>query len=225
MIPSQINVLLSLVDGDDHILPDKKSSTLTYNTPVLPRSIDRCKTFPSSGNSSDGSPKSPRRKSSTPFHKPVHTLPSPLEYDEALDNSSDIINLHNHICSSLKEENNEETAKQNNGDSPTLYLTPQGSPEIPARHKKCLPLETSAASTPGGTTMVTGTEMQSERSSVTESTNSSPAHTPDVARSESCQTIHNDGFFSEENFLQWLKSHRLHKYAKIFRGMTLQQVC
>lgn len=108
----------------------------------------------------------------------------------------------------------------------TPYSTPVGSPST-MRGSATGAIATSAASTPGmNTKPQISDDAQSMVSSITESPAPSPSCSPDMTkRSESCLTINvAEGQFSEETFLHWLKSHRLHKYAAVFRGMTLEQV-
>lgn len=112
------------------------------------------------------------------------------------------------------------------GSDATPYSTPVGSPST-MRGSATGAIATSAASTPGMNTKPPNSDdAQSMVSSVTESPAPSPSCSPDMTkRSESCLTISvAEGQFSEETFLHWLKSHRLHKYAAVFRGMTLEQV-
>lgn len=113
------------------------------------------------------------------------------------------------------------------GSDATPYSTPVGSPSTILRNSATGTIATSAASTPGmNTKPPISYDTQSMISSVTESPAPSPSLSPDMdKRSESCLTINvAEGQFSEETFLHWLKSHRLHKYATVFRGMTLEQV-
>lgn len=227
----------------------RRSSTLTHYSPPLQPAKDKSKTFPHKPAQGDPPTTSPAAASSggNPSRKvpvvPAASLHSPL-YMKELESKLHATSLpgirespaprkkaggqgaldappHQH-----SQDNTSSLPTDQSNETP--YSTPVGSPNTTLRNPANGNVATIAASTPVMTTKPPSHDDQSVASSVTDSLAPSPSLSPDMnmdKRYESCLNVSMpEGQFSEDTFLQWLKSHRLHKYAAVFRGMTLEQV-
>ena len=228
--------MFTLVDGvvdvDYPSGTDRRSCTLSHESPPSKTSKDRSKTFPSStmaeqfllagrriipgtttveftsnplspGNVPVGTPVSP----SGPVHEGNGVaLSEDGHFHEGLPSIPEKQgNLQDHTDPSLLNNTNMLTYSTPNNDSGVNTMSSMNTPSIATRG--------------------VSSETTSTVSSMTSTPATSPLMTPDMKkRSESCLTINTDTQFSEESFVHWLKSHRLHKYAAIFRGKTLEEV-
>ena len=228
----------------------RRSSTLTHYSPPLQQAKDKSKTFPHrplQGDLPTTSPAAASTASSPPKKAPVAptaTSQSPL-YVKELESKLQATSLPGIKESPTmaprkkagrrgtlevppNQHSQEDTSSLSMGGhgNETPYSTPIGSPSTILRNSATGNVATIAANTPVMTTKPPSHDEQSVASSVTDSLAPSPSLSPDMhKRSESCLNVNiPEDQFSEDTFLHWLKSHRLHKYAAVFRGMTLEQV-
>ena len=245
-------VCADVQDGDPSLLLElRRSFTLTHNSPPQQQAKDKSKTFPhklAQGDSPTTAPATAPGGGNPPRKVPgiAAASSSPL-YVKELERKLPGIRESPPVAATQRKGSgqasqgaspphcsHDNTGSLSVGDSSgdqgsdaTPYSTPVGSPSTILRNSATGTIATCAASTPGmNTKPLISYDTQSMNYSVTESPAPSPSLSPDMdKRSESCLTINvAEGQFSEETFLHWLKLHRLHKYALVFRGMTLEQV-